>query len=269
MQPHRRLGKGKYLAVARLAVRNRLAYPQDVLGRTFFLAFILFVYSRLWLRVLGGSGEFGGFTGAQLVWYMAFTEAIALGFPRLQNTVSEDVKTGNIAYRLNKPLNYLGQLGAEYLGEAAVNILLTVAVGAAAALVLAGPLPGLTPGGLAGGLLVMAGGTVLSFVISAGLTLTAFWVEDNGPYFWIYSKINFVLGGLFIPVEVYPGFLRAAARVLPFRHIFGSAARLLVRFDPNLFLRTVGLQACWSMAILGLVVLVYRLGVRKLNVNGG
>ncbi|MGE5599364.1 MAG: ABC transporter permease [Bacteroidota bacterium] len=259
----------KYAAVAGQAARNHLAYPKDLLGRALFLGLILFVYNQVWGKALGAGGAFGGFTRAQLTWYMAFTEGIALSFPRLQGTVSEDVKTGNIAYRLNKPLSYLGQLLGQYLGEAAVNAAVTLSAAVAAAFLLAGPWPGFAPGAAAAVLAAVAGGTVLSFFLTAALALSAFWVEDNGPFFWLYSKINFVLGGLLIPVEVYPGLLRRITEYLPFRLVFAGPARLLVRFDRRVLGEILAAQSLWLPIFIALTAMLYRLGVRKLNVNGG
>ncbi|MGE5598754.1 MAG: ABC transporter permease, partial [Bacteroidota bacterium] len=230
---------------------------------------ILFVYNQVWGKALGPGGAFGGFTRAQLTWYMALTEGIGLSFPRLQGTVGEDVKTGNIAYRLNKPISYVGQLLAQYLGETAINAAATLTAAGTAAFFLAGPWPGFAPGRAAVVLLAAAGGTVLSFFLTAALAFSAFWVEDNGPFFWLYSKINFVLGGLLIPVEVYPGLLRRVTEFLPFRLIFAGPARLLVRFDRQMLIGILAAQATWLPLFAGLTAMLYRRGVRKLNVNGG
>jgi len=56
---------------------------------------------------------------------------------------------------------------------------------------------------------------------------------------------------------------------MPFRHIYGSAARLLVRYDGRLCAQTAALQTVWLAAFLSLAILIHRRGVRKLNVNGG
>ena len=260
---------GKYVAMARQAVRNRLAYPREILGRVMFLALILFVYDRLWTKVLGERGDFAGFGHAQLIWYLLITEAATFSFPRLQDRVSTDVKTGDIAYRLNRPASYLGQLLAEYLGETLAGAAAISVPGAGLAFLLAGRPPDLSLVHLAPALAALGLGTLVSFGLTASLALTAFWVEDNAPFFWIYSKINFVLGGLFLPVEVYPGFLRTLAEILPFRLIFSAPARLAVRFDPVLLIRTLIAQAVWAAYLLALAWLIYGKGVRKLNVNGG
>lgn len=257
----------KYGAVAAQSARNRLAYPKDLLGRAIFLVLILFVYDQLWRRVLGARGDFAGFSRTQLTWYMAFTEGIGLSIPRLQGIVSEDVKTGNIAYRLNRPLSYLGQTLAEFAGEMALNVAATLACAAGMAWLLTGSAP--MPTNIAVLVVLVLLGALISFFIAAALALTAFWVEDNGPFFWVYSKINFVLAGLFIPVEVYPGFLRSFAEFLPFRLVYAGAARLAVRYDAVIAGRIFMAQIVWLAPLMGIAVLVYRKGVRKLNVNGG
>ncbi|MGE5527857.1 MAG: ABC transporter permease [Patescibacteria group bacterium] len=274
LEPSSRPGRlaaafAKYAACAVQAARNRLAYPKDLAGRAIFLFLILFVYGQVWQKALGARGSFGGFSRAQLIWYMAFTEGIGLSFPRLQGVVNEHVRTGDIAYRLNRPLSYLGGLLGEYLGETAFNLLATLGAAVLAARVLAGGPPGADLGSLAPLCLIVPLGALLSFFINAGLALTAFFVEDNGPFFWVYQKIHFVLGGLFLPIEVYPRALRAAAGFLPFQLIYAAAARLAVRFDRAMLVRTLTAQAAWLVILIPLVWAIYHRGVRKLNVNGG
>ncbi len=271
MQPWRTIPRieAKYAAVARQAARNRLAYPKDILGRAMFLVLLLFVYGALWAKVLGARGDFAGFSRARLIWYMALTEAVTFALPRLQNTINEDVRTGNVACRLNRPLSYPGQLLAEYLGEAAANAGTVFVIAAITALVLTGVPPDLHPAHLLAVAATLLLGVLISFWLMFCLAMTAFWVEDNSPYFWLYSKINFVLGGLFIPVEIYPGLLRRTAEFLPFRLAFASSARLAVKFDWPLLWQTIAAQGCWLLLLGGLALAVYRKGVRKLNVNGG
>ncbi len=259
----------KYAAVLSQAARSRLAYPKEILGNAVFLAVLLFVYNALWTKVLSGRGIFAGFSHAQLIWYLAFTESMTFAFPRIQNMVNEDVKTGNIAYRLNRPAHYLGLLLAEYLGETLAKAVPVFTAGAGMAALLVGGLPGFTPLHLllAGTALIL--GVLLSFCCTVSLAMTAFWLEDNGPYFWIYQKINFILGGLLLPVEVYPGLLRRIAEFLPFRLVYAGAARLGVKFEAAMLASTLAGQICWLLPLAVATLFIYRRGVRKLNVNGG
>ena len=111
-------------------------------------------------------------------------------------------------------------------------------------------------------------GLTLNFFIGMAISLSAFWVED-WPFFWIYSKVLFVLGGLFAPMEVYPDALARAARATPFNYVLYAPARLFVQFDMDFFLHAVMMQVVWLAALAFLVMALYRMGVRRLDVNGG
>ena len=72
----------------------------------------------------------------------------------------------------------------------------------------------------------MALAFLLQFLIKMSLALLAFWVEDTGPFFWIYSKVLFTLGGLFVPIDIYPEWLRRVAVMMPFNYVLYQPARL-------------------------------------------
>ena len=48
-----------------------------------------------------------------------------------------------------------------------------------------------------------------------------------------------------------------------------APARLFVQFDMDFFVNTLMMQAVWIAALALLVMALYGMGVRRLNVNGG
>lgn len=132
----------KAAAVFRITLANQWVYTADVLLRSAFLALIVVVYVQLWTRALAGRGSLAGLTARELVWYLVYTEAIMLAFPRFDETISEEVKSGEIAYRLLRPMSYLGFHQAAYLGEMVFRFAANLLVGAAVAYVAIGPPPG-------------------------------------------------------------------------------------------------------------------------------
>ena len=88
-------------------------------------------------------------------------------------------------------------------------------VGSSVALIAVG-LPPITPlSGLAA-LLLTAGAITLKGSLEILVGLTAFWVEDTQPAEWIYSKLVITVGGLFLPLDLFPDWLATIARALPF-----------------------------------------------------
>ena len=72
--------------------------------------------NHLW-DVVAAQGAVSGASRRELVWYLAITEWIVLSLPLVHLTIEQDVKTGDIAYRLPRPISYLGFRLAESAGD--------------------------------------------------------------------------------------------------------------------------------------------------------
>ncbi len=261
---------GKYLAIARMSITNQFAYVGEALLRAIFLVLIIFVFVQLWNLTYGvlGRRTIGEYSLAQMIWYFAFAEAIILSVPLLRRKVDDDVKTGELAYRLTKPYHYLLYLAADYLGEWSARFVINLVIGCALALLLVGPIV-FTWWGVAFAAVALAGAVVLDFLGALAVSLTAFWVEDTGPFYLIYRRLVMLLGGMMIPLDVFPEPLSSIARALPFSYIVYGPARLWVAPTPEFFTSILpGLGVFLFLAGL-LVWRIYSTGQRNVVVNGG
>nr|MCU0494697.1 ABC-2 family transporter protein [Chloroflexaceae bacterium] len=107
------------------------------------------------------------------------------------------------------------------------------------------------------------------FCITAFIGLLAFVTEDVAAFEWIYSKLLFLLGGLLIPLDFFPGWLQAIAKATPFAAAIYGPARLFVEPDLLRFATLLLAQLGWLAALAVLLALVYRQGVARININGG
>ena len=260
----------KYGAILRMSVVNHLAYWSEVLLRGIFLVLIIFVFVQLWsltYRTLG-TNQLGAYSLPQMIWYFAFAEAIMLSAPLLRNKIDQEVKSGDLAYRLNKPYHYVLYLAADYAGERLVRFGLMLGLGSALALLFVGPIP-FTPLGLAGAGLVVTGALLLDFLLSCAIGLLSFWVEDTWAFDFIYRRLVMLLGGMMIPLDVFPEPLSSIARALPFSVIVYGPARLWVAATPDFFFATLLRLVVALVLATALVALLYRAGQRNVTVNGG
>jgi ABC-type uncharacterized transport system permease subunit len=106
----------KYVAVARIAVRQGLAERAALIGRLAFYGTILLVFSKLW-RVVAERGAVAGATPRELLWYLAITEWVMLSVPLIHLQIETDVQRGDIAALLPRPISYLGSRLAESAGD--------------------------------------------------------------------------------------------------------------------------------------------------------
>jgi len=266
-----RLGRAapKYFALARASARRAWAERAVLAGRVVFLGVILFIFSRVWDTVLArGEVTVSGAGRAELIWYLAVTEICVLSVPLTFLAIEADVRSGDIASRLVRPVSYVGAMLAEALGETSLRLLVLGPAGALFAIGLAGGWPA-DPRGLAFAVPLGVLASLLAVLSTAAIGLSAFWIVDTSPVYWIWQKLAFVLGGLLLPLELYPDWLRAIARFSPFPAMVWGPGRMAFGYAPAAALETALELLVWSaLAAAGLAWLSRRARLR-LTVNGG
>lgn len=262
-----RARRRKYLAVAGTGLRQGLSEHGELVGRAAFYTVILLIFSRLWAVVIE-EDVIPGVGPTELLWYLAITEWVMLSVPPIHLDIEADVRSGDIAYRLPRPLSYVGSKLAEAAGDAALRMVTLGSTGA----FLAWWMGGGFPADLRGMVLVLPLGVLavsVGLAFHAAIGLTAFWLQDCSPVYWIWQKLAFVLGGLMLPLEIYPHWLRAIAEWTPFSALMHGPGRLAFGYDPA----SVGWVAVkllvWSAVSGGILCWVYRRALRVLDVNGG
>jgi ABC-2 type transport system permease protein len=247
----------KHLAIAALAARHALHARGEAVARAVFYVAILVVLASLW-KALGA--------GASYVWYVALTEWIVLAMPLLSVDIEDDVRKGDIAYRIARPVSYLWAKVADGLGNGLTRLLMIGGVGGIAAWALTGTPP---PRGILLALPLATLSFLLLVLWQAALGLLAFWIGDTQPLFWVWQKLLFLLGGLLFPLEVYPEWLQRAAYCTPFAPMLHGWARLAFDPDPALAAQAALLLAAWGVALLAFLAWLYRRALVVLDVNGG
>ena len=250
------------------------------------MALFMGVFMALWTTAFGVSGqaEMEGYSLVEMVWYLAMTETITLSGSRVFIEISEEVKAGNLAYTLARPLSYPFYQIANSLGNSAPRFLLNLLTAAAVVWLGMGQAPVLSSSasltansaggagslpGLGAFLVTAALALSLDTLVAVLIGLLAFWIEEVTPVFWIYQKLLFTVGGLFLPLELFPDWLRQVSRWLPFQFITYVPARAFVAFEPEFVLQALGGQVAYIATLTGIVVLVWKQAQRRLVVHGG
>jgi ABC-2 type transport system permease protein len=259
----------KYLAIFKTNLLNSLAYPAELVTRSGMILVFMWVFYQLWRITFSASGSpsMNGLTLHDTIWYLLLAETLELGRPRISRTVSDQVKDGSIAYLLNKPYHFLLYQLSNGLGESIIRMAMLFVIGGALVWGMAGPPPDLRNWPLA--LLALAGAWMLHFCVGALIGLAAFVAEEVAPFEWIYQKFVFILGGMLIPIDFYPGWLQTVARVLPFSYMSYGPARLFVEPNPQIFVQIMVGQIVWLAVLGGLLSLAFSRGMRRLAINGG
>jgi ABC-2 type transport system permease protein len=268
-----RCGLDKYVAIAVVSFRQRLDDRAVLVGRVMFYAIILLIYSRLWQAVLGGSAAASrgdpalGQAPGSYVWYLAATEWIMLSQPSIHLDIESDVRNGDVAYELSRPLSYVGAKLAAGLGEMALRWLVLGASGLLFARLLSGGWP--SAAGLGSLLLVGPLASLVMLVAHAAIGLSAFWMHDTMPAYLIWQKLAFVLGGLMLPIGIYPDWLRAIAEHAPFAALLYGPGQLLSSPSAAGAIGLLLRLSAWGAVMLGVLLLLERRGRRNVCLHGG
>jgi ABC-2 type transport system permease protein len=260
----------KYAAIMRVSIANNLAYVTEVFFRALLLVVLVFVLGQLWTTTYTSRGvtTLNGFSISDMVWYLVIAETIAMSLPQLTRRIDQDVRSGQLAYLLGRPCNYVFYNFATYLGERVVRLAINGVVGAVVALIYVG-LPHFTWMGVMAWPLVTFFALCIDFVAYFSIGLLAFWTEETSSFALIFNRLTLVLGGVLAPITIFPEPLRSIALLLPFSAILYGPARTLVHFELDQFLLLL-LHQVIMLAIGGVILLaLYQVAIRRVNINGG
>src|SRR5262249_50836266 len=161
---------------------------------------------------------------------LMMAEAIILSAPRVSVEVDEDVRTGRVAVQLLRPMSYSLALLGKAMGERFVRFAVNIVAGSIVALILVGPIP-FSVSGLAMFALMLPLAFVVDFLGYLIVGLCAFWLESTMGLAILYSRVTMLLGGMLMPLEVFPQSLQPVLRWLPFATVVYGPARTFVAPD--------------------------------------
>jgi len=262
----------KYRVAAAVALSERAAYRGSFLGSAFAYGLFVFVFSRIWTSVFADRSILEGYSRVQLIWYFIVAELPGVSFSGAFWTLSQDVKSGQVAYLVSKPYDFVLYSWAQGLGRAAANCAFLAIEGIVLGLILAG-LPPLAAGSAFVAVLASLTGLGLalcvSFLLNLALSLTAFWVEENAAFYWIFQKLALIAGTL-VPLEFLPAFAQRVAWWTPFPALAYVPAKLFAAWPGGgVALGLLASQLAWALGAFALCEAVYALARGRLAVNGG
>lgn len=257
----------KYSTVFKLAAVHSLKNYKSLLGLSIFLLTCLIIFAQLWKIAAAKTGSID-LNPNELLWYIAFNEWVLIAIPDVQIDMEHDLRSGRLAYLLPRPMSYLCATFFEGLGILCVNLLILGLVAFTFTWIKIGGIPfGLAHFPLTIALGLLAGCVAIIFQMLVGVS--AFWLQEVGPFNWIWEKLLFALGGLMLPLAAYPEWLQTLARFTPFPAILGERSALAIHFSLEHVWHVASALLFWGALGLAFLVLLYRKGLRILNVEGG
>lgn len=258
----------KYLKIMTVSIKNSTAYLKDfILGNTFIIL-IITIYVLLW-SVLYSNNVKTGFTFKELIWYLIINQVVFSNNMDLFRKIEGDIKSGNIAYHLNKPYYYPMFVMFEALGKILVSFTINLTFGIVLGSLFIGIIPSFKPINIFPILIMMLLGVILNLLIYVLVSMTSFWFEENRPFVWVYKQFVFAFGGFLVPLTLFPKNIYNLMVNLPWTYVSFHPSSSIVKFTFNGFLNTVCWQIIYIIFFYLLIIITYKKGAEALNVNGG
>lgn len=261
----------KYLFIFKSEVMSNLQYVFNIITSFIGYFLILFVLLNLWKYMYSDPSQvINGYTMNQMVWYVVVTEILwgSLGGRSLSKKICNDVRSGNIAYNMNKPYSYIGYCLSSHLGSLAIRFILYTILGMLVGFMFLGSFPTLNILSVLCILITGILATIISTLLITSIGLLSFFIEDAHPFYWLYSKVILVLGTIF-PIEYFPKVIQPILNYSPVYVVSYGPAKLFVDFNYNSFISIILAQIIYIFIAYTICNFMYKKGVKNLNVNGG
>lgn len=261
----------KYLYIYKATLIENLSYITSILLSFISFVVMMFIFLNLWEYIYSDSSQtINGYTIEQMIWYVLIAETLWFGSKNknLIKQISQDIKSGNIAYNINKPYNYAFYIVAKHFGEITLKFILFWIVGILLGIIFVGPIPNFNFVNLPLIIISVLLGVLINSLLRVAISLSSFWIEDSMPFHWVYDKLILVIGTIF-PIEMFPASIKPIIKCTPIFVVTYGPAKLIIDFSLEKFMQVLGAQIIYLIIVIILIIAMYERGVKKLNVNGG
>lgn len=261
----------KYFHIYKTTLIEELQYSSKLIFGFISYFIIIFVFFNLWKYLYSdGVNLIKGYDFSQMMWYVIITEILWYSSKNktIVSGITEDIKSGNVAYNINKPYSYPIYIIFKHLGEITIKSILFGIIAIGVNFIFIGPLIGFSFLNLPFIFITVILSILINSILRIIISVLSFFIEDSTPFHWIYDKFILVLGVLF-PIELFPKFIQPVIRWSPVFVVTYGPAKLVIDFSFSMFNEILIIQSIYLVISLLILYLLYRKGVKKLNVNGG
>lgn len=247
-------------------IQNKTYVILDVFNMISRCLVVFFLYGYVF-SINGGS-----INGAEYVsslWSMFIYFCImTFNIRKIYKNIMDDVRSGNVEMFINRPINYLFLNFCKSIGQGLFSFLVISFVGSILMCLFVG-VPNLDLGIFIPTFIIsFIFGGILSLILYSIVGVLAFFIQDVRPVYWIVDKFVMILGGSYLPVSMFPSFMKWMAYLSPFGAINFSTSCVLSSWNSE-FIYRIGLQIIWIIIFYFVLSYLYRKALEKSMVNGG
>jgi ABC-2 type transport system permease protein len=262
-----------YVAFFAKAFQKELAYRFEYFVGVFNGLLFIFIFTSLWKAVYAGNAAAAAeapFSQEAIIAYAIYAMLIRISMTQEDLGIGGKVRDGSVAMDLIKPVNYLLMNFAEALGQTAFHWVTRVGPIFAVTLFFFDARPPTDPAVWGMTALSWILGYLIYFFVNFSFALLAFWFVEVFSFQLMKFGLFSIFSGGIIPIDFFPAWLQPMIAWLPFQYIIYVPTSIFIgHIDGAAAWSLIGTQAIWAVGMGLLCRGMWKMGQRKLVVQGG
>lgn len=261
----------KYLHMARIALNDHMSHRIRQATRFMVFASLTTVMIILWRMIYQSGYGPPAISLTTMCWYLGLAQMVLFLSPRLVSVIDDDIRSGNVAYFLTRPVPYLWVRLAEGAGALAGMCCLYFTLGTAFIYFLAGGWPDSGPMSVLVALTSLLIANLIHLLFQLCCGLSSFWTHEANIVYYAYQKMFILFGGCYMPLFLYPSFFSGdVLKFLPFSAMMNGPCSLVFADHLGMaWLELIFLQIFWCGVAGLLAYKTYNACLQRVEINGG
>ncbi len=181
-----------------------------------------------------------------------------------------EIRQGTLAFRLLRPVHPLVHYAAENVAAVPLRAAIALPIALVLLLTVGGDHVTHDPLLWIVFLVAVAGAWLITFLAMSVMAALAFYIDSATSIGQIWFGLFTILSGYIMPLAIFPHWLGALARWLPFRYMLAFPVEVLVRMTPRrTALLELGVQWLFVAALALAARAAWRAGLRRYSAYGG
>lgn len=260
----------KYIDYIIIGIRENLAYPSAIWAQLFSKIIYLYLQFSIWKALFSSHSQINPLVNRENTLNYIIVATIISTFIECNiiEWINTQIQTGNIAIELIRPIDFKKMIFSRHLGDSTVKIIFHCIPLIAIAAVMRRPLLYHTQ--ILYGLFSIILAYFIQFLYSLIIGLLAFWLIVTWPLNMLLGAVYKLLSGAWIPILLFPDLLYKINLFLPFRAIYAIPVTIITnQMKTETILEFIIIQLIWAACLYIITEIVWKVGKRKLIVQGG
>jgi ABC-2 type transport system permease protein len=257
----------KYLAFGFIGIKETTLYPVNLISRIVVHLVRVGVFILVYKYFIEQSpdGTLGGLTLIEASWSVALVQIIGQSSRRLYSEIRDEVKTGAISSKLDKPYDYILSFFSKAFIEGLFKLLIFLAFTGIFLYIFVG-IPDVSIKIYLWITITLLLGLILHILTEIIIGLTSFWIGNSDPIYRVVNRSAWVINGMMVPVALLPAWAKTLSTYYPFSISFVAGRAFETNINHGLVLIVA---IVWTIILYLISRIIFNKAQTKLTVHGG